>query len=164
MRTLLRAIRLLSIVLWVGGIAFFAFVLAPVAFRVLPAHQAGLVVGGVLPVLNKIGFVCGLLFLFTSNRLRLLSTRTGLPQCCLVVLMYLLTMYVNGSILPRMERDRASVGGDITLVPPGNPARADFDRLHPLSERLEGTVLLAGLAVVVLLAAEREPFRDTIAS
>ncbi len=164
MRTFLQAVRLLSIVVWVGGIIFFAFVLAPTAFHVLPAHEAGLVVGGTLPVLDRIGFVCGILFLWTNNRVRGNWHPKGQPHVLLVILMLALTLYVDKSILPRMERDRASVGGDITLAPPGNPARADFDRLHPLSERLEGTVLLAGLAVVVLLAAERERARDTIAS
>ena len=45
MQTFLRALRLLVMVAWVGGLAFFAFVVAPVAFHVLPgAHEAGLVV------------------------------------------------------------------------------------------------------------------------
>lgn len=168
MRILLRSIRLLSLVLWVGGIVFFAFVLAPVAFRVLPPHEAGLVVGGTLPILDRIGLACGILFLLTNNRIRGNWHPHGQPQVALVLLMLALTLYVDKSIFPRMERDRAAVGGDITLALPGNPARADFDRLHPLSEKLEGAVLLAGLAVVVLLAAERDsarqPARDTIAS
>ena len=161
MRLFLRSVRLLTMVMWVGGIAFFAFVLAPVAFHVLPAHEAGLVVGGTLPILDKIAFVCGLLFLLAGNRLGSNANRRGLPQSLLVLLMLLLTLYLDKSILPRMERDRASVGGDITLAAPTDPARADFDRLHPLSERLEGAVLLAGLAIVVLLAAERDPHGTT---
>ena len=156
MSVLVRAIRLLSVVIWVGGIVFFAFVLAPVAFHVLPTHEAGLVVGHALPVLDKIGFACGLLFLLATRSPRL---RVQLAQWLLVVFMLVLTIYLHGGILPRMERDRASAGGDITLAAPGDPARVDFDRLHTRSERLEGAVLLAGLAVVVLLAAETAPHR-----
>ena len=154
MSVFLRAIRLLTIVVWVGGLVFFAFVLAPVAFHVLPTHAAGLVVGHALPVLDKIGFVCGLLFLVVTR-----SPRLGvqLAQWLLVVSMLVLTIYLHGGILPRMERDRAAAGGDITLAAPDDPARIDFNRLHTRSERLEGAVLLAGLAVVVLLAAEPAP-------
>ena len=50
-------------VLWVGGLGFFAFVVAPVAFHSLAsAHEAGLVVGGTLRVLHMIGLVGGVVF------------------------------------------------------------------------------------------------------
>src|SRR5215469_645621 len=63
MQTVLRALRLLVMVLWVGGLCFFAFVVAPVAFRVLPsAHEAGLVVGGTLKILHWIGLIGGVVF------------------------------------------------------------------------------------------------------
>jgi uncharacterized membrane protein len=151
MDTLLRLARLLALVVWVGGLVFFAFVLAPVAFHVLPsAHEAGLVVGGTLVWLHRIGVVCGGVFLAAT----LLSGRRNWLQMGLVAFMLAITVYLQASVLPRMERDRASVGGDITAVVPGNAARADFDRLHPLSEKLEGAALFAGLGVVCLLAAE----------
>ena len=52
--------RLLGMVAWVGGLIFFAFVVAPVAFHVLPsAHEAGLVVGGTLRYLHWIGLIGG---------------------------------------------------------------------------------------------------------
>ena len=38
----LRFLMLLSLVVWIGGLIFFAFVLAPTAFQVLPStHIAG---------------------------------------------------------------------------------------------------------------------------
>ena len=44
----LRYLMLLSLVAWIGGLIFFAFVLAPTAFQVLPTtHLAGNVVGRV---------------------------------------------------------------------------------------------------------------------
>ena len=56
MQTFLRALRLYAMVAWVGGLGFFAFVVAPVAFGSLPsAHEAGIVVGGTLRVLHWIG-------------------------------------------------------------------------------------------------------------
>ncbi len=63
MQTVLRALRLYAMVAWVGGLVFFAFVVAPVAFHSLTsAHEAGLVVGGTLRVLHLIGLVGGAVF------------------------------------------------------------------------------------------------------
>ena len=152
MNTLLRAIRLLTIVLWVGSLLFFAFVLAPVAFHVLPGtHEAGLVVAGTLRILHPIGLVCGTLFLIATL---LLKPRFFIIQSALIALMLAVTLFLQLSVLPRMEHDRAEVGGDITLASPDNPARIDFERLHPLSEKVEEIALFAGLGIVFLMAAQ----------
>jgi hypothetical protein len=65
------------------------------------------------------------------------------------------TMAVQWGIVPRMERDRIAAGGDVDAAAPDNPARLDFERLHPISEKVEGTALLLGLAVVVLMGFEQ---------
>jgi hypothetical protein len=65
------------------------------------------------------------------------------------------TAYVKWSIVPAMERDRVAAGGDVSAVPATNPARLDFERLHPISEKVEGTALLLGLGTVILVALER---------
>jgi len=63
MEKILRALRLLAMVAWVGGLAFFAFVLAPIAFQRLSSpHEAGLVVGGTLRILHWIGLIGGSVF------------------------------------------------------------------------------------------------------
>ena len=63
MPTIIRLLRLLAIIVWVGGIIFFAFVLAPVAFSLLPSpHVAGIVAGGTLRVLDILGLCCGGIF------------------------------------------------------------------------------------------------------
>jgi hypothetical protein len=154
MATLLRSVRLLSIVLWEGGLLFFAFVLAPTAFGVLPSkHLAGLVVGGTLVELHHIGMVCGGLFLAAT--LLLPGTRKlQAIQIALIVVMLAVTAYLQLNVVPAMERDRIQAGGDVDAAPPNNPARLDFERLHPLSEKVEGIALFAGLGVVLLLAAE----------
>jgi hypothetical protein len=55
-----------------------------------------------------------------------------------------------------MERDRIAAGGDVDAAPPDNPARLDFERLHPISEKVEGAALFLGLGVVVLMAFESD--------
>ena len=149
MPTLLRALRLLTLVLWVGGIAFFAFVTAPIAFTYLPSTQeAGVVVRHTILILHWIGLACGTLFLLATLLLRPIRK----AQVTLILIMLAVTAASQFGILPRMERDRLQAGGGIEAVPPENPNRLDFERLHPLSEKLEGAVLFLGLAVIVLMA------------
>jgi uncharacterized membrane protein len=157
--TTLRILRLLAIVVWVGGLIFFAFVLAPVAFSVLPTvHDAGTIVGATLRVLNQIGYACGFLFLFATLypwlRASTQQRKLLVSQMALVVGMIAATLYVQVKIVPAMEQDRIAAGGDIDAAPADNPARLDFERLHPLSEKVEGSALLLGLGVVILLGLE----------
>jgi uncharacterized membrane protein len=168
MNVLLRALRLLSIVVWVGGLVFFAFVLAPAAFHVLAStHEAGTVVALTLHLLNEIGHACGFLFLFATAAawLRLKSNASArwllVAEMSLVVLMISATMIVQASIVPAMERDRIAAGGDVDAAPANNAARLDFERLHPISEKVEGAALFVGLAVVVLMAFEQPAARTT---
>ena len=46
--------------------------------------------------------------------------------------------------------------GEVETASLENPARVDFERLHRLSERLEGLVLLCGLGVVFVLSRESQ--------
>jgi uncharacterized membrane protein len=159
MNIILRALRLLAMVVWVGGLIFFAFVMAPTAFHVMgTTGQFALLIGGALGKLNELGHVSGFIFLIATTMVWLKAKasdrRLLIAQLLLVVLMIAATMYVQASILPAMERDRIAVGGDIAAAPPSDPATLDFERLHQLSEKVEGLALFLGLGVVVLMAAE----------
>jgi uncharacterized membrane protein len=162
MPTLLRLLQLLAMVVWVGGLVFFAFVLAPTAFATYPtAHEAGLIVGASLRVFDVVGLVCGALFLlatgvlFAQAPLRIRGRYE--MQFLLAAVMLLATAYIHFNILPSMDRDRDRANGDITSVSADHPARIHFDKLHKRSERVEGAVLLLGLAIVVLMAREQVP-------
>lgn len=159
MRIVLQSLRLLSMALWVGGIAFFAFVLAPIAFGRLPnPHMAGIVVGGTLVLVHRIGLACGLVFLFATAILQLRRKEEhDLPklfQMCLTSVMLIATSYSQFHILPRMERDRSVASGDINSASTNNPGRLDFEKQHALSEKVEGLVLLCGVLVIFLLSSQ----------
>ncbi|HMF53092.1 MAG TPA: DUF4149 domain-containing protein, partial [Edaphobacter sp.] len=146
---------------WVGGLAFFAFVVAPTAFRRLSsAHEAGLVVGGTLEILHWIGLIGGLLFCVSTAILWFraeVPARVGFAlETVLAGIMLLVTAYSQFRILPAMEQDRVSAGGAIETADLSSPARVDFERLHALSERLEGLVFFCGVGVILVLARESQ--------
>jgi uncharacterized protein DUF4149 len=161
MQTFVRALRLYAMVAWVGGLAFFAFVVAPVAFHSLAsAHEAGLVVGGTLRVLHWIGLIGGAVFCVATGWLWFraeVPARVGFArQLALTAVMLVVTAYSQFRILPAMEADRVLAGGEVETASLENPGRADFERLHVLSERLEELVLLCGLGVVFVLSRESQ--------
>jgi hypothetical protein len=153
--TVLRFFMLLSLVVWIGGIVFFAFVVAPALFTLLPnTHLAGLVVTRSLKTLHWIGLVAGLVYVLTSFAYARLTTASVQPLAARNVLMYImvaLTAVLQFSIIPRMDALRVSVG-QIDAVASDNPVRVQFDALHVWSTRLEGAVLLLGLALIYLTA------------
>jgi hypothetical protein len=161
MQTFLRALRLYAMVAWVGGLIFFAFVLAPVAFHTISStHDAGLVVGGTLRMLHRIGMVGGAVFYLATGILWLraeVPARVGFAiEMVLTGMMMAVTFYSQYKILPAMDVDRALAGGVVDAAPADNTGRLDFGRLHVLSERLEGFALFCGLGVVFFLSRESQ--------
>jgi uncharacterized membrane protein len=155
----LRFLMLLSLVVWVGGIIFFAFVLAPTAFNipaVLPnTHLAGNIVGRALGKLHWVATGCGVVFLISSlfySSVTQGSARVFAARNVLIVMMLLLTMISQFGIIPRMDALRAQVS-DFSAVPADSPVRVQFDALHVWSTRVESVVLLLGLVVVYLTAS-----------
>ena len=146
----------LSLVVWIGGLIFFAFVLAPTAFQVLPnTHLAGNVVGRALGKLHWMAIISGIVFLLTSllySRLTDGTTHVFAMRHVLLCLMLALTLFSQFWIIPRMDTLRAQVG-DFASVPLNNPERVQFDALHVWSTRVEGAVLLLGFVAVYLTAS-----------
>lgn len=154
--SILRFLMLLSLVVWIGGLIFFAFVLAPTAFQVLPdTHLAGNVVGRALGKLHWIAIFAGIVFLLSSLLYSSLTQGTAhvlAMRHILICLMLALTLLSQFWIIPRMDALRAQVG-DFAQVPLTNPARVQFDALHVWSTRVEGAVLILGLVAVFLTAS-----------
>jgi uncharacterized membrane protein len=149
----LRFLMLLSLICWIGGLIFFAFVLAPTAFTVLPStHLAGNVVGRSLVKLHWIAIVSGVVSLLSSllySRITEGTTHVLATRHVLILVMLLLTVFSQYWIIPHMDVLRASLG-DVNAAPLDNPARVQFDALHVWSTRVEGAVLLMGLVVAYL--------------
>jgi len=155
--SLLRFFMLLSLVVWLGGLIFFAFVEAPTVFSpgLLPTrHMAGSIVGRSLGLLHCMALVSGIVFLITSaaySRLTTGSAHLLAGRHLVIAVMLLLTLISQFAISPRMHAIRKEVGV-IDNVPLDNPLRAEFDRLHVWSEKFEQGVFLLGLIALYLTA------------
>jgi hypothetical protein len=151
----LRFLMLLSLIVWLGGLIFFSFVLAPTVFSVLPTrHLAGSVVSRSLSLLHWMGLISGIVFLGSSMTYARLTTGSAHPFAArhiLLFVMLVLTLISQFGISPKMATLRASMG-EVDSVAANDPARVQFNALHVWSTRLEGTVFLLGLVVVYLTA------------
>ncbi len=158
MQGLMRLLQLVAMAIWVGGLAFFAFVLAPTAFHLLPVHDAGMIVGASLRVFDRIELGCGAIFLAATAVLfraavHRIKGRYEI-EFLLALVMILATAYLEWNIIPAMDQDQRQAGGDINTVEPTNPARLHFNKLHARSEKVAGTTLLLGFSVLFLMSRE----------
>jgi uncharacterized membrane protein len=151
----LRFLMLISLVVWIGGIVFFA-IMAPTAFHLLPSRLlAGNLVGNLLGKMHWIAISSGIVFLISSMLYSYITDGTVhvfAMRHVLICLMLALTLISQFGITPRMVTLRAQVENFDTTATLDNPARIQFDALHKWSERVESSVLLLGLVVIYLTA------------
>lgn len=156
MKTLLRTLLYLALIVWLGAEIFFP-VVAATTFSVLRAdtHTAGTIIGSLLRTLHGIGLVSGIVLLAllaVAPAWNIFKSRSVLAPMILLVLMLAATAYSQFVIIPAMEHDRIAAGGSIDLQDTTNPAVQDFNRLHNRSEHVEELIVLLGLATIVLIA------------
>lgn len=164
----LRIVRLFCLAVWVGGIVFFIAGVTVVAFKNVDGHTAGTIVRGSLIALHRLGLWTGGIYLFAT--LLLMVTRDSHParaaELALVIAMLALTAYSQLSVIPRMDTDRLTLGGDVFKAAqqdPNAPALHHFNRLHGLSVKLEGAVLIEGLILLALAAVHGRDHYDRFA-
>jgi hypothetical protein len=159
MASTMRFIEILALGTWVGGIIFFSFVVAPGAFGVLGSRdQAGTMVGFALGRLHWIGIVAGLIYVVALVAERRSIAAIARPAAILVVLMIALTFYSQKFVTSRLAGLRREMVS-VDATPRDNPLRVEFDSLHQWSVRIEGAVLLLGLAGLFLTVRNFSPHR-----
>lgn len=147
----LRFLMLLALVVWIGGIIFFAFVVAPSLFAVLPTPElAGRVVSRDLSVVHWMGLISGAVFLLCSiayNQIKHANARLFSSAHWLIISMLVLTAISQFGIIPRMHGIRAArTNGQ------NDSAQVEFQTLHRISVWIEGGVLVLGLVSVALIS------------
>jgi len=155
--SLVRFLMLLSLVVWVGGLIFFAFGLAPTVFHpgILPSRQlAGNVVNRSLGIMHWMGLACGVVFAMASMLDARVVDGAAQPfalRNLLIYAMIALTLVGMFGMAPRMAVLRNEMGF-IDALPHDDARRVEFNRLHVWSTRVEGTVMLLGLVLVYVMA------------
>jgi hypothetical protein len=158
MRTLLRTLVWLAVVVWFGGLLFFPITAWAAFGTIADTHAAGTIVAKSLGVLHHEGLFAGFLIvlLLAIGLATRVFSRSIVIAIVVTLIMLGLTAWSQYSIIPHMEQDRIAAGGAIDSVPRTDSRHADFDRLHRESEHLEQAVMLAGLILVILLARQYE--------
>lgn len=138
-RALLSAVAWITLGGWIGAMLLFGLVVAPAAFRVLPAPElAGSIVRAVLPSLNVFGAAAGVL-------LAGLAILLGRSYAAILLPLAMSTacLWTQLWIAPRLEELRARI------VPGGSDTAAalGFAALHRQSVRL---FVLVGICALVL--------------
>jgi hypothetical protein len=156
MKTLLRTLLALSLIVWMGAEVFFPIV-AAITFSTLQpdTHTAGTIVGQLIRILHGMGLVSGMVALAVmalAPARGIYKPRAVLAPMVLVVAMIAFTVYSQYGIIPAMERDRIAAGGAIDVGGLADATTEHFNKLHNRSELVEEAVLLMGLATVVLMA------------
>lgn len=160
---LLRYLYILALVLWLGGTVVAGGVVAPSIFGVLetwnPAEGrmlAGQVFGEVLQRLYWLAYAMGGVMFVTLTLHRLLGARPlkyGIRTSILAA-MLALTLYADYQIGPQIRTIQARVSGPVSMLPAGDPIRAEFGRLHGLSTILMSLTVVGGLALLFWEARE----------
>jgi Domain of unknown function (DUF4149) len=141
---------------WIGAEIFFPIV-AAITFNTLgpDRHTAGTIVGQLLRILHGMGLVAGvvaLAVLALAPAWGIYKPRAVLAPMVLLVVMIAATVFSQFGIIPAMDRDLRAAGGVIDTTDITNPTTIHFNALHRRSVFVEETVLLLGLATVVLVA------------
>jgi hypothetical protein len=130
--------------LWLGASLFFAAVVAPAAFAVLPTPAiAGALVGRTLPSLFISGLVVGVIVMALEIRAPRPGGRVRAAGAGVMLLACAIAQFVIGS---QIERLRGEAGTSIGTLSQDDPRRRAFGRLHALSVAALGMAMVAAVA------------------
>ena len=146
-----RFVYLLTVGTWIGVMAFLSFVVAPTAFAVLEAPQAGDLVGAIFPRYYGLGVSLGVAGFASALFLR---SRAQRPTIWTVVLLALVLAIAasawSGAVVhPRARRLRTALQNPAVA----SDVREDFDHAHRTAVALNGVAMLAALTSLGAAAA-----------
>lgn len=147
--TLVNAIFLLSLIVWIGGIVFFSFIGAPSIFQNLPPEYAGKAVSAIFPKYYPMGYISGLIALLC---LLISAIKTGSWSVAkLAIIAFMVFLTVTNSIVTHpkaraLKEEMQTAQSQTEFV----ELKEHFDRIHRWSVINNGVVLLMGLIVVFL--------------
>lgn len=155
MITAVRFVFLATLGSWIGAMAFLSFVVAPTAFGVLDAPQAGDVVGAIFPRYYAIGVSLGIAAVAAALFLRARSERPRAWTLTIVALAVAVAAaaWAGVAVHPEARRLRSALRSPAAT----EEQRSDFARLHRNAVALN---LVAMLAAATSLGAAATGLRQ----
>ena len=171
---LTRGVTLLSVGIWVGGMAFFGAVTAPLMFRAARASAAPelapILVGQMLGRFTFITYICGALMLLgwlldglmTRDRRWLWWAQGAITTICVA-----LAIYLGAVILPRTVAQQEAIvplfvkdARGQTLTPTEQAQRKAFDVGHEAYQKLGSINVYLLVALLGLIVARTRVATD----
>ena len=156
MQSLAEALYRLVLSLWVGGVSVFTFLVTPILFRNLGRDEAGRIVGLYFPVYFTYNLALAAAALVTFllaaglGRWRLSHWTCGL----LLVAALATAGFIRYGYYPKAQAVKARIASFET-VPPDDPLRREFSRLHGQSMALNLSLLVDGVVLLLVSPALR---------
>ncbi len=150
----LRYIRRLALVFWLGEMLFFIVIFAPRVFRILERPEAAKLQAAIFPAYYFSGFICGIIILVTSSfiwlasqDLKVVQKKRILGLLALALFSTAIFAYSYWSLTPQIAELQPLILAEV--VDPA--ARESFDSLHRWSVQVNGAALIALLILLALL-------------
>jgi len=147
------AIESVALALWVGALAGFAFVFAPVTFHeTAELGRFAALVNAMIVSLTGFGYACGAIAILAILG-RAAVVRGRLPEivrALLVAFMLAVSTFEVRVILPEMQATLRHIDRPLESLPRTDPLRVKYDDQHRNSSAVYGTVLALGLVTIVL--------------
>ncbi len=155
MSGLVKWLYLMALIVWLGELVFFSFVVAPSLFGTFPAADAGRAVGAIFPTYYRLGYVCGAVLLCAS--MVMLGSAASRPwwgvNAGVAAVMLAVTLYAGVVIQPRATALRLQ----IHEASAPQAVKDEFSRLHRVAVTLNGIVLIGGVVVSIVTATALRP-------
>ena len=152
----LRYASLLALAVWVGGLMTLGAIAAPTVFDVLGAAgsegrlRAAAVFGEVLRRFHWLTYACGAVVVTSLVARAVLGPRPRrfAVRVSIAGLMLAASGWIGFVVVPQTARVQQEIGGLPSSLPETDPRRAQFARLHGLTNTLELLPFVGGLALL----------------
>jgi uncharacterized membrane protein len=153
----LRYAALLALTVWIGGLVALGSIAAPSIFDVTAARGvadgravAGAIFGEILRRFHHLAYLSAAILILSLVTRRILGPRPhrlGI-RVLLASIMLAATLYSGSVISSRIAALQQQIGAAPSSLPEHDPRRAEFGKLHGMSNALHLIPLLGGLVLI----------------
>jgi hypothetical protein len=155
----LRYAAVLALVVWMGGLLALGAIAAPAIFAVVAQHNmpggtalAGAIFGDALRQFHLVSYGCGAVILLSllvravfGPRPRRFAIRVAVATVMVGASLY--SGFVIARAIAGVQRE-IGAGVPVATLPPADPRRVEFGRLHAQSVFIQFVPLLGGLVLL----------------